>query len=213
MNNSKKRQSKVLLSRVLLKNIFRSSAFLLIFFLCFVPIKSTQSSPVLSAKNTATVSKQKIVKEVNPNLPVRLTIPKIKVNTVVESVGLTPKGAVDVPKGPVNAAWFNLGAYPGDNGNAVMTGHFGYWKNGRRGVFNNLTKLKKGDKIYVKDKQGTTITFVVRDFKTYGQNDDAPEVFVSTDGQAHLNLITCFGTWNKVTKSYPKRLVVFADKE
>lgn len=177
-----------------------------------LPVRGSSAKPVSTAINQTKASK-KPVNQVDLGLPARLVIPKIKVDTSVESIGLTPQGAVDVPKGPINVAWFNRSVHPGDNGSAVITGHYGYWKNGKLGVFNNLSKLSKGDKIYIKDKQGVTITFVVRELKIYGPNDSVPAVFVAIDGKAHLNLITCLGVWNKATKSYPKRLVVFADKE
>jgi hypothetical protein len=40
-----------------------------------------------------------------------------------------------------------------------------------------------------------------------------PEIFTSKDGKSHLNIITCDWAWNKNTKHYPNRLVVFTDKE
>lgn len=119
---------------------------------------------------------------------------------------------MDVPKGPNDVAWFNLGPRPGEIGSAVISGHYG-WKNNIPAVFDNLHKLRKGDKVYVEDKNGATITFVVRELRTYDQNEDASDVFGSSDGKAHLNLVTCTGTWNKAQKSYSKRLVVFTDKE
>lgn len=155
----------------------------------------------------------KPVKTASPGLPIRLKIPKIKVDAAIESVGLTSKGEVDIPKGPINAAWFNLGPRPGDNGSAVITGHYGVWKGGKATVFNNLHKLRKGDKLYIQDSKGSIVTFVVRELRTYGANETVPDIFASSDGKAHLNLITCQGAWNKTTKGYPKRLVVFTDKE
>lgn len=146
-------------------------------------------------------------------LPVRLKIPGINVNAALESVGLTLEGAVDVPKDPSNAAWFDLWPRPGENGSAVITGHYGQWKSGAGSVFDNLYKLRQGDKLYVEDDRGAIITFVVRASRSYDPEANAPEVFSSNDGKSHLNLITCEGAWNKVSKSYPKRLVVFTDKE
>jgi LPXTG-site transpeptidase (sortase) family protein len=143
-------------------------------------------------------------------LPVRLKIPKIKVNAVVEHVGLTSDGAMGVPKSPKTTAWFDLGARPGDTGSAVIAGHYGFKKGS---VFDRLYKLRKGDKIYVEDERGATTDFVVRESRSYGQNETATSVFYSGDEKAHLNLITCMGVWNKTTKTYSKRLVVFADKE
>ncbi|EKD43442.1 MAG: peptidase C60 sortase A and B [uncultured bacterium] len=145
-------------------------------------------------------------------LPVRLKIPKIKVNAIVESVGLLPNGAMGVPKIPRNAGWYKLGPRPGEIGSAAIAGHLNWW-NGAVSVFAKLSKLKLGDKIIVQDKNGIDIVFVVRKISLLGSQEDASEVFVSDDGMAHLNLITCGGTWNKITKQYSKRLVIFADKE
>ena len=149
----------------------------------------------------------------DPNFPIRLTIPNINVDASVESVGLTAQGEVGAPRGPANVAWFNSSPLPGQNGAAIIDGHFGRWKNGSQAVFNNLHKLKVGDKLYVVNGYGITTDFVVRKMRVYDMNDDVTDVFNSDDGQAHLNLITCKGAWNKLTKSYPERLVVFTDKE
>jgi LPXTG-site transpeptidase (sortase) family protein len=144
-------------------------------------------------------------------LPVRLEIPAINVNAVIEYVGLTPQGAMAVPEGPSDVAWFDLGPPPGEVGSAVIAGHEG-WKDGIAAVFDDLYQLRVGDKIVVEDDNGTTVTFVVRAIKTYNQNEDASAIFDTNDGQAHLNLITCEGTWNAAEKSYSDRLVVFADE-
>ncbi|MCX6797787.1 MAG: class F sortase [Candidatus Falkowbacteria bacterium] len=186
-------------------------------------IRGSYAKSALSIIKTAPNSvSNKLVKSISSSAPkkaedleapIRLKIPQIKIDVALESVGLTSQGAVGIPVGIANAAWYNLGPHPGDNGNAVITGHYGYWKNGWLGVFNNLSKLRQGDKIYVKDKKGTSTTFVVREFRTYSLKDDASAVFISNDGKAHLNLITCEGAWDKISKSYSKRLVVFTDKE
>lgn len=142
--------------------------------------------------------------------PVHLTIPAINVDTTLESVGLTSEGAVDVPKDPTHAAWYNLGPRPGEVGNAIIDGHY-TWKNHTAAVFDNLYTLQTGDKIYTKDEKGVTTIFSVRELRTYSPDADALDVFTSTDGKAHLNLITCQGTWNRLSKSYSSRLVVFTD--
>jgi LPXTG-site transpeptidase (sortase) family protein len=147
----------------------------------------------------------------NSNLPTRIKIPKIKVDAAVEYLGVTPTGAMDVPKGPDDVAWFDLGPRPGEIGSAVIAGHYG-WKNNIPAVFDNLYKLKIGDKIYIDDDLGSTTTFTVREIGMYDQNGDASSIFDSSDGKAHLNLITCEGVWNVASKSRPNRLVIFTDK-
>ena len=162
------------------------------------------SKPVKSAPSTAFA--------VQANSGLRLKIPTINVDAVVKSVGLTSDGAMDAPKGPIEAAWFNLGPRPGETGSAVIDGHFGSI-NGVPAVFNNLYKLQPGDKLSVEDETGAITIFVVRMSRSYDPAADASDVFGSNDGQAHLNLITCEGVWDKTKKSYSDRLVVFTDKE
>lgn len=149
--------------------------------------------------------------EIYTGLPVHLEIPKINVNAAIDYVGITPKGELGVPAGPSNAAWYDQGPRPGEAGNAVIDGHFGYRDN-IPAVFDNLHTLQKGDRLYVKDERGITTTFVVRQLQTYDSNEYAPAVFRSNDGRAHLNLITCEGTWNETKNSFSSRLVVFTDK-
>jgi LPXTG-site transpeptidase (sortase) family protein len=175
------------------------------FFLTFaLNNQSSYAKSVLSTGNQALQN--------TSELPIRLTIPKINVDADIKYVGLTPQGAMAVPAGPMDTAWFDLGPYPGEDGSAVIAGHEG-WKDGIQAVFDDLYQLHIGDKVYVEDKKGTITTFVVRSIETYDQNGNASDVFSSNDGKAHLNLITCEGTWNAAQKSYSNRLVVFTDME
>lgn len=165
-----------------------------------------------SAQNSTEVESTTPSEAVILKYPLRLRIPKINVNANVESVGLTSKGNMDVPKGPYNAGWYKLGPLPGEIGTSVIDGHYGLGK-GTPSVFENLNELRKGDKVYVENEKGEVIVFVVRESRSYDPEADATEVFDSNDGKSHLNLITCEGIWDKVSKSYSKRLVVFMDKE
>ena len=135
-------------------------------------------------------------------------IPVINVNAVIQYVGVTPKGAMAVPNNATDVGWFKLGPRPGEKGSAVIAGHFD-GENGEAGVFTNLNKLKKGDKLYIKNDKGISITFVVRESRIYNPGY-ANDVF-SGSSSAYLNLITCDGVWDGAKKSYSKRLVVFAD--
>lgn len=176
----------------------------------YVELASPLSSqaPQNPVDGTSVEPVQNIVfrEQVSSELPIRLKVPKINVDAVLEHVGLTADRAMDVPKDPAYVAWFELGPRPGEKGSAVISGHSG-WRNGIPAVFDNLHKLQKGDKVYVENGKGVITSFVVRELRTYGENEDASDVFGSSDGKAHLNLITCEGVWDKVSKSYSKRLV------
>jgi len=144
-------------------------------------------------------------------LPVRLQIPIIGVDSLIEDATITPDGRMDVPAGSVDVAWFALGPHPGQVGSAVIGGHYGI-ENGVPFVFYQLNKLKVGDKVYIIDDKNDTLAFVVRKIESFDRNADATPVFTSSDGLAHLNLITCEGVWNQVNGNYPQRLVVFTDQ-
>jgi len=143
--------------------------------------------------------------------PARLMIPAIRVNAIVEHVGITAEGAMATPKNSANVAWFNLGSIPGQKGGAVIAGHYG-WENSMPAAFDNIAKLKRGDKVYVLDENELTSVFVVRDIRIYEERQSITGVFSSSDDKAHLNLITCAGGWDKAKNSYPDRLVVFTDR-
>lgn len=201
---------KTLSKRTLLMIALVGLTLVLVLVLFFVFRKPAQNGSTPLTTNTTTIHKPQ---KVSIGLPVSLKIPKINVNAVVEYVGLTSQGDMGAPKGPDGVAWYKLGPRPGEDGSAVIAGHYGRWKSGEGSVFDNLNKLIKGDNLYVIDEKGAATTFVVRELRTYNPKGDHTDVFISKDGKAHLNIITCEGVWNEAQKTYSNRLVVFADKE
>lgn len=151
--------------------------------------------------------------QARPEIPVRLVIPKIHVDVIIDSVGLTQSGGIDVPQSPMHAGWLKLEPRPGQEGNAIIDGHFGWWKDGTPGIFNELSLLQMGDKIYTQDQAGAIITFVVQKIRIYDKSVSVGDALGLADGAMHLDIITCQGAWNNAEKTYSSRLIVFADKE
>lgn len=143
------------------------------------------------------------------NAPSRLKIAKINVDIEVEKVGNDDKGRMDVPQGVLNSAWYEPGFKPGQTGSAVIAAHFDT-PEGAPGPFYNIGSLAPGDRIEVDDENGKTLTFVV---EAQQKHPDATfpiqEVFARKD-KPRLNLITCSGTWDDLSKNYSDRLVVYA---
>jgi LPXTG-site transpeptidase (sortase) family protein len=108
-------------------------------------------------------------------LPVRLQIPSIKIDAAIQYVGLTGSGSMEVPQGRADVAWYKFGPRPGDLGSAVIAGHRGR-PHAPRTVFDNLSKLHKGDLVYVRESDGRVISFVVRETRIYGANERAFEL-------------------------------------
>lgn len=152
------------------------------------------------------------LRNIPEGFPVRLKIPIIKVDSIIEDAFITPDGKMDVPAGSKNVAWFAFGPKPGLVGSAIIAGHYGIYNDNRGpSVFYNLDKLKVGDKVYIENDKGDTVTFIVRSIELFDRKAEAKNVFISNDGLDHLNLITCEGVWNKVDDNYPNRRVVFTD--
>lgn len=144
-----------------------------------------------------------------PGIPVNISIPSIKVNAKVESVGMDSQGRMDVPKVADDTAWYSPGFKPGTSGSAVIDGHYDR-VTGAPAVFWDLKKLTVGDTITITDNNSRTFTFAVTRLVKYpDSNFPIKEVFSASDVPM-LNLITCNGVWDKAAKNYSERLVVYS---
>ncbi len=173
------------------------------------PVQGPFVIPVAPVKNT-TVQNIPVLVKPSSSYTYQLTIPAIKVNAPVKALGLTSDGKMAVPDNFTEVAWYSLGTTPGQNGNAVMAAHV---DNGSSipGVFKHLSSLKIGDDIYVTDTNGATLHFRVNATKVYDyRTTDTDEVFGRSDA-AHLNFITCHGTFMPALNTYNERLVVFTE--
>lgn len=170
--------------------------------------------PLVDSRSIFTPHQSAEIPEISEafGLPVFIQIPSINVDAEIERVALAADGSMDVPKHPFSTAWYELGPRPGEIGSAAIAGHVN-WMDGSSAIFEDLHKVKAGDKIIVQNDMGDDISFLVREIRNYEAAQDATDVFTSNDGKARLNIITCSGVWDKKTQQYSKRLVVFAEKE
>ncbi len=142
--------------------------------------------------------------------PVRLVIPAIHVDALVEGVGLDKEGNMDVPSTNITTGWYDLGYHPGENGNTVIDGHLDT-KNGEPAVFYHLAELQVGNTLTLYDKKGTRFTYRVTKVQEYPYNlFPLKDVFGSYNTN-RLILITCQGVFDRTAKNYSHRTVVFSD--
>lgn len=185
--------------------------------LTFVGLKIINASTSVTEHNNPEVTESKrvyvpestSVAEAFYSTPVRLKIPKIKVDAVVEHMGLTASGDMQSPGTNGSAGWYKYSSYPGNKGSSVIAGHVGVRN---PAVFTHLDTLVQGDTVLVTDDKGQEVKFTVTSSKWYDYQIEATEVFESDKSGAHLNLITCAGDWDSSQDTYSQRLVVFADK-
>lgn len=170
-------------------------------------LASGQAAPAALAAQPSNTIQASQAEASADNIPVRLMIPSLKIDTAVESVGKAEDGEAGVPQNSKNAAWYNVGPKPGAAGNAVISGHLDD-KVGRA-IFWRLRELKVGDTITVVDKAGTQRHFKVLEVAAYPYTKAPLNKIFGFDLEHDLNLITCTGRWNNSTHTYAQRLVVY----
>jgi len=140
--------------------------------------------------------------------PLAISIPKIGVRSTLVGLGLDSRGVMEVPQDPALAGWFSRGAAPGALGPAVIAGHVTW--DGAPSVFYRLGSMRRGDRVSVTRRDGTTAVFTVNRVARFSKSVfPSQEVYGAID-HAGLRLITCGGTYDAVKHRYLDNVVVFA---
>ncbi len=145
-----------------------------------------------------------------PSPPVGLRIPSIKVATTgLVDLGLDDKGELEAPKDFQQAGWYAAGPTPGEFGPSVIAAHVDSHLG--PAVFYRLGALKKGAKVVVERKDGSTARFVVDRVERYPKAQfPTSEVYADTGGRAELRLITCGGDIDQRSGHYVDNVVAYA---
>jgi LPXTG-site transpeptidase (sortase) family protein len=143
------------------------------------------------------------------SVPVGLRIPAIGVDTPVMQLGLAADGSVQVP--PVTAhdraGWYRNSPTPGRTGPSVILGHVTVGAYGD-GVFRHLARLRPGDRIVTRLKNGGAPEFTVTDVRTVAKSDFPTEAVYGDVDRPELRLITCGGP--RAGTGYLDNVIVFA---
>ena len=145
-------------------------------------------------------------------LPRLLKISSIEVEARVMRLGVDKNNQLKSPSNIYDTGWYEGSSKPGEAGTVLIDGHVhGPTK---PGVFMNLKKLVKGDKIEVERGDGKIITYRVVKTEIYkaDQVDMAAALTSAENGKNGLNLITCHGKVDS-NNNYSERLVVFTVQE
>lgn len=145
-------------------------------------------------------------------LPQRIDIPELGVQAPVVARGLDTEGGVDPP--PFDQAgvvgWYADGAEPGALGTALLVGHVD--TETRPAVFYKLSTLEAGETIRVVRDDGKVAEFTVDDVQVIQRDRfDARQAYgPRRSDRAELRLITCGGTFDRVSRSYTANVIVSA---
>ena len=167
-------------------------------------------------------------------VPIILRIPALGINAAVLGVGVNDYDVMSAPEGPRGdpvwqaAYWYRGSAVPGVRSTALIAGHV----NGPQGsaaLFGHLDELRAGDIVVVHDtRTGLDVRFAVTRTESFTlAQTTEPAVLrriygvgpvagttpqTSTDGLAHLTLMTCSGTFQRGLGTHDRRLAVFATR-
>ncbi|UPZ30616.1 class F sortase [Streptomyces sp. LRE541] len=168
------------------------------------------ASPSPGSAGEASRPAGKNVRALAHSVPVGLRIPAIGVDTPVMRLGLAPDGSVEVP--PVEAddraGWYRHSPTPGQVGPSVILGHVTVGTYGE-GVFRDLRRLRRGDRIEARLENGTAAEFTVSGVRTVAQARFPTEDVYGDVGRPELRLITCGGP--RSGDGYRDSVIVFAE--
>lgn len=148
-------------------------------------------------------------------LPFRMIIKSIGVDAPMIELGLDEDAVPQVPLNGADVAWYDFSVMPGEEGNAVFSGHL-EWQ-GSPAVFTDLKHLQVGDTINLISENGKRLAYVVSDrFEVDSADRDALKVMGPTPTET-ITLITCGGTWipdpdEQFGGDYSERVIVQATR-
>jgi len=140
--------------------------------------------------------------------PVRLIVPKLSIDTLIEPVSIGVNNIMEVPDDWNKAGWYTKAVKPGETGTAVIVGHFDD-QFGKPAIFYYLNQLEAGDKINILTNDDKELGFTVVQKSAYPYWSSINDL-MTPDNNKNLILITCAGWWNQNLHSYSERLVVRA---
>lgn len=151
----------------------------------------------------------------------RLKIPRFKVDSAVEDIGLLANNQLDTPHNPRNTGWYDIEGYgkPGFGGNSVFSAHVDYWPD-ILGPFKQLSKAELNDEIIVQMADGTEYHYRVIRRDQYPEDSIPMGDLIwpkeKPPDQEWITLITCGGEFVKTEPSgagkYLSRDVVVAER-
>lgn len=195
--------------------IFAAAALIIsiaIVFMLFQKLRTPSNTAALptqtalpAAQATATAPMTSVMV---PAEQVRLVADKAGINTSVVEVYFGRTTNWDITKLGAYAGHLEGTSRVGEKGNTVLIGHIEL-KDGTRGAFAHLDRLKKGDQFSVIVTKGEKVNFIsytVTDLKTVATDDMQ---VLADHGFDELTLLTCY-EWTPDQGIYKSRLILQA---
>ncbi len=143
-------------------------------------------------------------------IPIRIYFTDLERKADIYPVGVAKDGSMDTLDSALDAAWYEFGPSPGEEGNALLNGHV-RWK-GSLGTFSILREMELKSEAVIEFDDGSFKYFEAVSHNVYLLDDIPPEV-MDLEGESRLTLITCKGDFDrKLGTSRSRVVVVFKEK-
>ncbi|MFF8605935.1 class F sortase [Streptomyces sp. NPDC015346] len=173
------------------------------------PLAAAAPGRAGAATTPDAVSPEAVPAPLPASRPERVRVPALRVDAPVMDVGLDPEGWIDAPP-PYEknlAGWFTGAVTPGEQGTAVVVGHVDTPEG--RAVFFDLGALRKGHRVEIARRDGTTAVFTVYGVEVVPKDRFPAERIYKYGALPELRLLTCGGGFTK-EKGYDGNVVVSA---
>jgi hypothetical protein len=164
-----------------------------------VGLNAAATTPVVGSTPSAVIA-----------APVRLRLPRLRIDAPVLPVTVDVNGLLGVPDNPRQVGWWTASSRPGmQSGSVVVDGHVDSATLGLGALF-HLDQARPGDEVLLTNAAGVSTSYSVVARRTYPKTTlPATEVFAS-DVRPRLVLITCGGAFDQATRHYADNIVVYA---
>lgn len=139
--------------------------------------------------------------------PTSVRIPSLDVSSSVIDLGVQSDQRMEVPQNGSDTGWFTKSPTPGELGPSILAAHVTWEK--KPAIFFDLGSMKKGQKVEVERKDGSTAVFAVTKVGQYPKADFPTDQVYGEVDHAGLRLITCGGRFDGETGHHVDNVVVY----
>ncbi|HRI05985.1 MAG TPA: class F sortase [Candidatus Dojkabacteria bacterium] len=152
---------------------------------------------------------EKVIKEykVAKDMPKKIIFPTLSKSGYIQQVGIDQENKIAVPTNIFLAGWYVNSVKPGEKGLSILDGH----RDGviSAGIFHNIEKLKKGDRVMIEYGDESILYFEVEEVAVVDEKDSEKIMYSKRQSiESQLNLVSCIGTYNEKEQTYDKRVIV-----
>ena len=150
--------------------------------------------------------------KVAASLPRVIYINKINISARVIPMSVNVDGSVQAPRNIFDSGWYSGSVKPGEIGAMFIDGHASGPT--REGLFAYLDKLVVGDMIEIEKGDSSRLKYKVVHTEIQPLDNFDMKKMLLPYGTVlkGLNLMTCTGKWVESSKTFDKRVLVFAEQ-